>query len=63
MLRYDAGSHNAIARSIELHAPRALPDPVQDTQLSGLEGFSFQGKNFINVGERCNVTGRPGSNG
>jgi len=48
---------SAIARSIEPHAPRPLPEPAQDTQLSGLESFSFQGKNFINVGERCNVTG------
>ncbi len=25
--------------------------------MSGLEPFSFAGKNFVNVGERCNVTG------
>ena len=48
---------NAIAQAVENHAPRPLPAVAQDTYLSGLESFCFEGKNFVNVGERCNVTG------
>jgi 5-methyltetrahydrofolate--homocysteine methyltransferase len=46
-----------IAAAVAEHAPRSLPAPPEDTYLSGLESFAFSGKNFVNVGERCNVTG------
>jgi 5-methyltetrahydrofolate--homocysteine methyltransferase len=46
-----------IAAAVSEHAPRSLPAPPEDTYLSGLESFAFSGKNFVNVGERCNVTG------
>jgi len=47
----------AIASGVAEMAPRQLPEASQDTHLSGLEAFSFAGKNFVNIGERCNVTG------
>ncbi|EED36420.1 methionine synthase [Luminiphilus syltensis NOR5-1B] len=47
----------AIADAVEGVAPRSIPEPLPDTRLSGLEPFEFAGKNFVNVGERCNVTG------
>ena len=47
----------SIATSVADHQPRKLPALPQDTYLSGLESLSFTGKNFVNVGERCNVTG------
>ena len=47
----------AIADAVADKTPRPLPDIAVDTRLSGLEPFNFAGKNFVNVGERCNVTG------
>lgn len=47
----------AIATGVKNAPPRKIPAPSTDTHLSGLEAFSFQGKNFVNIGERCNVTG------
>ena len=47
----------AIADAVSDKPPRQLPAPLKDTSLSGLEPFNFAGKNFVNVGERCNVTG------
>jgi 5-methyltetrahydrofolate--homocysteine methyltransferase len=47
----------AIAKAVDGITPRALPQHEPDTRLSGLEPFHFRGKNFVNVGERCNVTG------
>lgn len=47
----------AIGDAVADKAPRPIPDSSHDTWLSGLEPFQFEGKNFINVGERCNVTG------
>ena len=47
----------AIAKAVDGIKPRGLPAPPEDTFLSGLEPFGFAGKNFVNVGERCNVTG------
>ena len=47
----------AIGDAVADKAPRHIPDISHDTWLSGLEPFQFEGKNFINVGERCNVTG------
>ena len=48
---------STIAAAVAEHSPRSLPAPPEDTYLSGLESFAFTGKNFVNVGERCNVTG------
>jgi len=43
---------------IKGRAPRALPDIPVMTRLSGLEAFNItKESNFINVGERTNVTG------
>ena len=47
----------AIAHAVAKQQPRAMPSRHGDTYLSGLEAFNFSGKNFVNVGERCNVTG------
>jgi len=47
----------AIALGVSGVTPRALPKSNNDTRLSGLEAFNFMGKGFVNVGERCNVTG------
>ena len=48
----------AIAEAVASHAPRALPEIEPACRLSGLEPFNI-GKDslFVNVGERCNVTG------
>jgi 5-methyltetrahydrofolate--homocysteine methyltransferase len=38
--------------------PRQIPPPKHDLSLSGLEPLTiFQGSNFINIGERTNVSG------
>ncbi len=38
--------------------PRQIPAPVHDLRLSGLEPLTvFKGSNFINIGERTNVSG------
>ena len=47
----------AIANAVSKQQPRVIPSRDGDTYLSGLEAFNFSGKNFVNVGERCNVTG------
>jgi len=47
----------AIAKAVSKQQPRVIPSRDGDTYLSGLEAFNFSGKNFVNVGERCNVTG------
>lgn len=47
----------AIANAVSKQQPRVIPSRDGDTYLSGLETFNFSGKNFVNVGERCNVTG------
>ncbi len=48
----------AIADAVQDVAPRALPDRPQACRLSGLEPFSMGADSlFVNVGERCNVTG------
>ena len=39
-------------------APRVPPRPATGLKLSGLEPLTvFEGSNFINIGERCNVAG------
>ena len=48
----------AIAAAVEGVAPRALPRPADACRLSGLEPFNISRDSlFVNVGERCNVTG------
>ncbi len=48
----------AIAASVEGATPRALPSLQPACRLSGLEAFNISGDSlFVNVGERCNVTG------
>jgi 5-methyltetrahydrofolate--homocysteine methyltransferase len=48
----------AIAQAVEGIAPRVIPALAQHTRLSGLEPFVITpDTNFVNVGERTNVTG------
>ncbi len=48
----------AIREAVLKHAPRTLPKPEPQTRLSGLEPFVITPElNFVNVGERTNVTG------
>tara|TARA_R110002111_G_scaffold260623_1_gene332110 strand:- start:1933 stop:5640 length:3708 start_codon:yes stop_codon:yes gene_type:complete len=48
----------AIAQAMEKHAPRKVPVIEPALRLSGLEPFNVTKDSlFVNVGERCNVTG------
>lgn len=48
----------AIAESCSSRAPRVVPEETQSCRLSGLEPFTIDSNSlFVNVGERCNVTG------
>tara|TARA_R110002110_G_scaffold14698_1_gene67639 strand:- start:57829 stop:61521 length:3693 start_codon:yes stop_codon:yes gene_type:complete len=48
----------AIARAVEDLSPRPLPEHAPACRLSGLEAFNITSDSlFVNVGERCNVTG------
>jgi 5-methyltetrahydrofolate--homocysteine methyltransferase len=48
----------AIAEAVSGIAPRPLPQRPQACRLSGLEPFNITADSlFVNVGERCNVTG------
>lgn len=48
----------AIARAAEGVKPREIPSPQIASRLSGLEPFNISNDSlFVNVGERCNVTG------
>jgi 5-methyltetrahydrofolate--homocysteine methyltransferase len=50
----------AIAAAVEGLAPRVPPTPAAVTRFSGLEAFVIRpDTNFVNVGERTNVTGSP----
>jgi 5-methyltetrahydrofolate--homocysteine methyltransferase len=50
----------AIARAVEGLAPRVPPAPVALTRFSGLEALAIRpDTNFVNIGERTNVTGSP----
>jgi 5-methyltetrahydrofolate--homocysteine methyltransferase len=47
-----------VARLAARYAPRPLPSPDTTMKLSGLEPVSITAlTNFVNIGERCNVTG------
>ncbi|MBG8554276.1 methionine synthase [Hymenobacter guriensis] len=47
-----------LVRLAEKYAPRQLPELPKATRLSGLEPFGvYPDSLFVNVGERCNVTG------
>lgn len=48
----------AIADTVKDIAPRKIPDIAIESRLSGLEPFNVSDSSlFVNVGERCNVTG------
>lgn len=48
----------AIADKVAKHPPRAIPEIEPACRLSGLEPFTIDQQSlFVNVGERCNVTG------
>jgi 5-methyltetrahydrofolate--homocysteine methyltransferase len=48
----------AIAEAMAQHKPRVIPDINPACRLSGLEPFNITNESlFVNVGERCNVTG------
>ncbi|MBP6012993.1 MAG: methionine synthase [Alphaproteobacteria bacterium] len=48
----------AIAAAVKPHRPRVVPTLTKQMRLSGLEPFVLtQETNFVNVGERTNVTG------
>ena len=48
----------AIADAVAKYPPRAIPDVEPACRLSGLEPFNINKDSlFVNVGERCNVTG------
>ncbi len=48
----------AIAEAVRGLAPRVPPEPEHRCRLSGLEPLVlFSGSNFVNVGERTNITG------
>ncbi|AQA18918.1 methionine synthase [Halioglobus japonicus] len=49
---------NAISRAVDGRAPRVIPRRERAARLSGLEPFNITADSlFVNVGERCNVTG------
>ena len=47
----------AIVKAVQGKLPRIVPDIEKCLRLSGLEPLVFQGLNFVNIGERTNVTG------
>ena len=48
----------AMAEAVARHKPRAVPEIEPACRLSGLEPFNInQDSLFVNIGERCNVTG------
>ena len=47
-----------IANAVANMAPRVIPEIEPACRLSGLEPFTIKSDSlFVNVGERCNVTG------
>ena len=60
LLRHDARHIEAIAEAVQGFAPRVPPPADAYTRLSGLEPLTIRPEtNFVNVGERTNVTGSP----
>ena len=52
------GHIQAIAETVSNHVPRKIPEIEPACRLSGLEPFNITKDSlFVNVGERCNVTG------
>jgi len=50
----------AIAQAVRDAKPRVVPKPDSLTRFSGLEAFTIRpDTNFVNIGERTNVTGSP----
>ncbi len=50
----------AIAEAVRSATPHSIAQPERATRLSGLEPLTFRrDMNFVNVGERTNVTGSP----
>ncbi len=50
----------AIAAGVRGAKPRVVPNPDSLTRFSGLEAFTIRPEtNFVNIGERTNVTGSP----
>ncbi len=50
----------AIAEAVRREKPHSIAKPDRTTRLSGLESLTFRpDMNFVNVGERTNVTGSP----
>ena len=48
----------AIVEATQSKPPRSVPEEAQSCRLSGLEPFTITSDSlFVNVGERCNVTG------
>ncbi len=48
----------AIVEATQSKPPRSVPEEAQSCRLSGLEPFTIDSDSlFVNVGERCNVTG------
>lgn len=47
----------AIVKAVKGKSPRVVPDIEKSLRLSGLEPLVLQGLNFVNIGERTNVTG------
>ena len=48
----------AIRKAVSVHEPRRLPEIKPACRLAGLEPFTINSDSlFVNVGERCNVTG------
>ena len=60
-MRHDAGAYpQAIAEAVNGLTPRALPQVEPYLRLSGLESLTVRPEsNFVNIGERTNVTGSP----
>jgi 5-methyltetrahydrofolate--homocysteine methyltransferase len=57
-LRHHASAHQGIAEAVKDKAPREVPEVDRFMRLSGLEPFTLTPDiNFVNVGERTNVTG------
>ena len=50
----------AIAETVRAHKPRVLPEVERLSRFSGLEALTLRAEtNFVNIGERTNVTGSP----